>query len=53
MPVKTSFQVGIEIYEDRLGPSGDRILSSHIQEIIMAIIFPVGAGPTAIPMPII
>ena len=29
-PVLTSFQVDIEIYEDKLGQSGDRILSSHI-----------------------
>ena len=29
-PVQTSFQVDIEIYEDKLGQSGDRILSSHI-----------------------
>ena len=28
--VKTSFQVDIEIYEDKLGKSGDRIHSSHI-----------------------
>ena len=26
-PVKTSFQVGIEIYEIKLGQSGDRILA--------------------------
>ena len=29
-PVKTSFQVDIEIYEDKLGKSGYKILSSHI-----------------------
>ena len=29
-PVQTCFQVDIEIYEDKLGQSGDRILSSHI-----------------------
>ena len=29
-PVKTSFQVDIEIYENKLSQSGDRILSSHI-----------------------
>ena len=29
-PVETSFQEDIEIYEDKLGQSGDRILSSHI-----------------------
>ena len=29
-PVQTSFQVDIEIYEDKLGQTGDRILSSHI-----------------------
>ena len=29
-PVVTSFPVDIEIYEDKLGQSGDRILSSHI-----------------------
>ena len=28
--VKTSFQVDIEIYEDKFGKSGDRIHSSHI-----------------------
>ena len=28
--VLTSFQVDIEINEDKLGQSGDRILSSHI-----------------------
>ena len=28
------FQVDIEIYEDKLGQSGDRILSSHIAKII-------------------
>ena len=32
-PVETSFQVDIEIYEDKLGQSGDRILSSHIANI--------------------
>ena len=30
-PAKTSFQVDIEIYGDKMGQSGDRILSSHIQ----------------------
>ena len=29
-PAQTSFQVDIEIYEDKLSQSGDRILSSHI-----------------------
>ena len=29
-PVKTSFQVDIEIYVDKLSQSGDSILSSHI-----------------------
>ena len=29
-PVQTSFQVDIQIYEDKLSQSGDRILSSHI-----------------------
>ena len=29
-PVKITFQVDIEIYEDKLGQSGNRILSSHI-----------------------
>ena len=29
-PVQTSFQVDIEIYEDKLDKSGDRILSSRI-----------------------
>ena len=29
-PVKTSFHVDIEIYEDKLGQSGDRILYSNI-----------------------
>ena len=33
-PVLTSFQVDIEIYEDKLGQSGDRILSSHITKLI-------------------
>ena len=33
-PVQTSFQVDIEIYEDKLGQSGDRILSSHITKQI-------------------
>ena len=33
-PVWTSFQVDIEIYEDKLGQSGDRILSSHITKNI-------------------
>ena len=27
---QSSFQVDIEIYEDKFGQSGDRILSSHI-----------------------
>ena len=30
MPVYTSFQVDIQIYEDIIGQSGDMILSSHI-----------------------
>ena len=34
-PVQTSFQVKIEIYEDKLGQSGDRILSSHITYTII------------------
>ena len=29
-PVKTSFQKDIKIYEDKLGQSGDMILSSHM-----------------------
>ena len=29
-PVKNSLQVDIEIYEDKLAQSGDKILSSHI-----------------------
>ena len=29
-PVQTSFQVDIEIYQDKLSQSEDRILSSHI-----------------------
>ena len=29
-PVQTSFQVDIEIYEEKLSQSGDRVLSSHI-----------------------
>ena len=35
MPVSTSFQVDIDINEDKLGQSGDRILSTHIKKIIM------------------
>ena len=35
-PVQTSFQVDIEIYEDKLGQSGDRILSSHITNMSIA-----------------
>ena len=36
-PVQTSFQVDIEIYEDKLGQSGDMILSSYITiEIIVS-----------------
>ena len=34
-PVYTSFQVDIEIYEDKLGQSVDRILSSHITNIVI------------------
>ena len=34
-PVKTSFQVDIGIYDDKLGQSGDRILSSHITNNII------------------
>ena len=34
MPVQTSFQVDIEIYEGKLGQSGDRILVSHITMMI-------------------
>ena len=30
MPMETSFQVDIEIYADKLGQSGNRILSSHL-----------------------
>ena len=30
------FQVDIEIYEDKLGQSGDRILSSHITKLHVA-----------------
>ena len=30
---QTSFQVDIDIYVDKLGQSGDRILSSHITNI--------------------
>ena len=30
-PVQTSFQVNIEIYEERLGQSGDRMLSSIVE----------------------
>ena len=29
-PVEASFQVDLEIYEEKLSQSGDRILSSHI-----------------------
>ena len=32
-PVQTSCQVDIDIYEDELGQSGDRILSSHITNV--------------------
>ena len=31
MSVYTSFQVDIETYEDKLGQSGDRIISSHLR----------------------
>ena len=34
-PVQTSFQVDIEIYEDKMGQSGDRILSSHITNTVV------------------
>ena len=34
-PVKTSFQVDIDIYKDKLCQSGDRIISSHITKIII------------------
>ena len=33
-PVKTSFQEDIQIYEDKLDQSGDRILSSHITMVL-------------------
>ena len=32
-PVLTSFQVGIEIYEDTQDQSGDRVLSTHITNV--------------------
>ena len=32
-PVKTSFQVDIEIYEDKLGQSRDKVRSGHITNI--------------------
>ena len=35
MPVKTSFQVDLEINEDKFGQSGDRILSSHMHVTIV------------------
>ena len=38
-PVLTSFQVDIEIYEDKLGQSGDRILSSHITKNVIIKLF--------------
>ena len=34
-PVQTSFQVDIEIYEDNLDQSGDRILSSHVTRSVI------------------
>ena len=37
-PVLSSFQEDIEVYEDELGQSGDRILSSHItKEYMMSV----------------
>ena len=33
----SSFQVDIEIYKDKLGQSGDRILSSHITTYVIEI----------------
>ena len=38
-PVQTSFQVDIEIYEDKLSESGDRILSSHITKNVIIKVF--------------
>ena len=38
-PVLTSFRVDIEIYEDKLGQSGDRILSSHITKNVIIKMF--------------
>ena len=38
-PVQTSFQVDIEIYEDKLSQSGDRILSSHITKNVIIKLF--------------
>ena len=36
-PVQTSFKVDIEIYEDKLGQSGDRILSSHMTNTFISL----------------
>ena len=38
-PVLTSFQVDIEIYENKLAQSGDRILSSHITKDVIIKLF--------------
>ena len=37
MPVKTGFQVDMEIYKDNLSQSGNRILSSHITMVFVAL----------------
>ena len=37
MPVKVDIHV--EIYEDKLGQSGDRILSNHVTKLISHVLF--------------
>ena len=48
-PVKTSFQVALEIYDDKVGQSGERILSSHItKRVIVHTVCPQGGERTLI-----
>ena len=53
-PIKTSFQVDIEIYEDKLGQSGDRIFSSHITkcDIFHVLVLQEYWGPTESRIPL-
>ena len=45
MPVKTVFQVDIEIYKDKLSQSGNRILSSHKTKFIMRLPVKISMNP--------